>query len=68
MNRWWVYEFMKNRYLETGVIPQRREILAKFSGMETKEISEGMIEFHLAYPRFKEIRDDYEALKKEMGA
>lgn len=46
MNRWHVYEFMKNRYIRTGQIPNAKEVHREFTGLDVEEIGEGMAEFH----------------------
>jgi hypothetical protein len=51
MNRWVVYEYMKNRYIRTGEIPNAKEIHAEFAGADVEEIGEGMAEFHSVVQR-----------------
>jgi hypothetical protein len=51
MNRWWVYEFMKNRYVRTGDIPDVKEVHREFAELDAEEIGEGMAEFYLALHR-----------------
>lgn len=55
MNRWHVYEWLKQFYMASGRIPTTHEINQKFSGnVETGEIFEGLMEFqqltHISMP------------------
>lgn len=51
MNRWHVYSYLKHRYMYTGEFPNIQEIQAEFTGIDQKELSEGMAEFWLALRR-----------------
>lgn len=51
MNRWDVYEYMKNRYMRTGIKPSRDEVLNQFRGGDFEEIVEGIAEFNLVVNR-----------------
>ena len=48
MNRWHVYEWLKQTYMYSGVVPSERNCIAKFGGlMDLDEIREGIAEFEL---------------------
>lgn len=46
-NRWHVFEYMKQRYMRTGVKPTRNEVLNQFKDTDFEEIVEGIAEFNL---------------------
>jgi hypothetical protein len=45
MNRWYVFEWIKQRYLKTGTVPPMGVICAQFPDLEQEEIDEGIAEF-----------------------
>lgn len=46
MNRWDVYEWLKNSYMYSGRIPKIQEIRIRFTGQTSEEqISEGITMF-----------------------
>lgn len=48
MNRWHVYEWLKETYMFSGKIPSKRDVVAKFGGIvPSAEIREGIKEFEL---------------------
>lgn len=47
-SKWSVFEYMRHRFMHTGSVPDRQELLIEFSGMESSEIDEGVKEFELA--------------------
>ncbi|MBO2942785.1 hypothetical protein JJQ72_02140 [Paenibacillus sp. F411] len=44
-SHWHVYEYMRQRLLHTGQVPDEKELLAEFSDMAPAEIEEGVKEF-----------------------
>jgi|SRR5690606_2431413 len=60
MNRWSVYEYMKFRYMQTGLIPRLSEVVARYPGISLEELREGMIEFYILV-----FREPPEWLKSE---
>ena len=46
VNRWMIYDWMKYRYMKTGVKPTRDEVLNQFQGADFEEIAEGIAEFN----------------------
>jgi len=53
MNKWHVYEYMKQVYMRTGIVPTWQELRVEFSGLRFTEIQEGMSEFQLTVGRFE---------------
>ncbi|MBA4549252.1 hypothetical protein H1R82_10530 [Thermoactinomyces intermedius] len=51
VNRWMIYDWMKYRYMKTGVKPTRDEVLNQFQGADFEEIAEGIAEFNLVVDR-----------------
>lgn len=48
MNRWHVYEWLKQSFMFSGCVPSERNCIAKFGGlMDLDEIREGIAEFEL---------------------
>lgn len=47
-SKWSVFEYMRHRFMNTGNVPDRQELVNEFSGMESSEIDEGVKEFELA--------------------
>jgi hypothetical protein len=45
MNRWYVFEWIKQRYLKTGTVPPIEAICTQFPKLEQEEIDEGIAEF-----------------------
>ena len=45
MNRWHVYEWLKQTYMFSGRIPTAHQIAEKFKDMSISEIKEGILEF-----------------------
>lgn len=46
MNRWHVYEWLKQTYMFTGNVPSLQEVRSHFRGkLEHEELIEGVIEF-----------------------
>lgn len=53
LNRWHVYEHLKNTYMFSGLVPTQEAIYAKFSGqLDREEIEEGITEFVITVKRF----------------
>lgn len=50
MNRWHVYEYIKQRYMHTGKIPDHHELASMFIGIDPDELVEGIYEFHSFVP------------------
>ncbi|MEK4117665.1 hypothetical protein NST44_15990 [Paenibacillus sp. FSL W8-0919] len=46
-SHWHVYEYMRQRYIHTGLVPDRQELLAEFADIELALIEEGVKEFNL---------------------
>lgn len=46
-SRWSIYEYMKYRFVRTGQIPNREELLSEFEEIDSTELAEGMAEFTL---------------------
>lgn len=51
VNRWMIYDWMKYRYMKTGIKPTRDEVLYQFRGADFEEIAEGIAEFNLVVDR-----------------
>lgn len=47
-SKWSVFEYMRHRFMNTGNVPDRKELFIEFLGMESSEIDEGAKEFELA--------------------
>jgi hypothetical protein len=48
LNKWWVYEFLKQTYMATGTVPSQKEINTEFaSELAPDEIVEGILEFEM---------------------
>lgn len=47
-SKWSVFEYMRHRFMHTGSVPDRQELLMEFSDMDTSEIDEGVREFEHA--------------------
>lgn len=48
MNRWDVYEWLKQVYMFSGIVPTRKQVFEKFKNrVPKKEIAEGIVEFVL---------------------
>lgn len=45
MNRWHVYEWMKQRFMATGVVPTKEEAWLTFPDTDPEEVHEGFEEF-----------------------
>ncbi len=43
---WDVYEYMKNRFMNTGDIPSRQEVCTQLTGVDPSEADEGIIHFY----------------------
>lgn len=52
LNRWHVYEHMKQTYMFGGRVPSQNEIKSKFPDVDSEEIAEGVAEFVLTVKRF----------------
>jgi IS4 transposase len=62
-NRWGIYSFMKEMWLEHGIYVTREELERKYSHLEQEELTEGMEEFKIAYEdNWKAVREEYERL------
>ncbi|WP_036656633.1 hypothetical protein [Paenibacillus wynnii] len=46
-NYWHVYQFMITLFTQTGVAPDRTDLIAEFTELEPAEIDEGIAEFEL---------------------
>lgn len=47
-SKWSVFEYMRHRFMHTGSVPDRQELLMEFPDMDTSEIDEGVWEFEHA--------------------
>ncbi|OOC59067.1 hypothetical protein [Paenibacillus ihbetae] len=47
-SHWHVYDYMRQRYIHTGLVPDQQELLSEFTDMELALIEEGVKEFNLA--------------------
>ena len=45
MNRWHVYEYLKQVYMYRGTMPCVAELSSRFKGMDLIEFAEGLYEF-----------------------
>ncbi|OMF40347.1 hypothetical protein BK135_23150 [Paenibacillus peoriae] len=45
--RWSVYEYMKHRFVSTGQVPNKSELLEELPDIDQTELIEGMTEFRL---------------------
>lgn len=45
--RWSVYEYMKHRFVRTGFIPDKTELLEAFPEIDEPELLEGIAEFNV---------------------
>ncbi|EHB50094.1 hypothetical protein [Paenibacillus lactis] len=46
-SHWHVYEYIRQRFIHTGQVPDQQELLAEFSEMDPAVIEEGVKEFNL---------------------
>ncbi|MRN56808.1 hypothetical protein [Paenibacillus monticola] len=46
-NYWHVYQFMVTHFAQTGLVPERTELLVEFAELEPVEVDEGIAEFEL---------------------
>lgn len=46
-SKWSVFEYMRHRFMHSGSVPTRQELLIEFPDMESSEIDEGVKEFQL---------------------
>ncbi|MGG1880151.1 hypothetical protein ABDI30_21625 [Paenibacillus cisolokensis] len=47
-SHWHVFEYMRQRFMHTGRVPDQQELLAEFADMDQAEIDEGVKEFNTA--------------------
>lgn len=45
MNKWHVYEWVKKRFMDTGIVPTKVEAWEAFPDLDPEEIHEGFEEF-----------------------
>ena len=53
LNRWFVYEFCKKAYMESGRVPTVKQVMRKFPSMDPVELSEGISEFQEMIQRWE---------------
>lgn len=53
MNKWHVYEMLKQVYMRTGIVLTWQQVKAEFPELRFAEIQEGMTEFKLTVGRFE---------------
>lgn len=52
-SRWSVFEYMKHRYLRTGQVPDKSELLEEFPEIGRIELDEGIAEFDSIVPDWR---------------
>jgi len=52
-NHWHLYEWLKQRYMATGRVPDPDEARAAFPELPLEEMGEGYTEFYLVVGRFE---------------
>lgn len=55
LNKWSVFEFLKDRTLATGHIPTRQELEDEFSSIDPEEIEGGIQELRVRLGRWGEV-------------
>ncbi|WP_217563047.1 hypothetical protein [Paenibacillus sp. GbtcB18] len=51
VNQWHIYSWMKTSWMTTGAVPSNKQVIKRFSGVDTETLIEGIVEFRLAYDR-----------------
>lgn len=61
MNKWHVYEWVKKRFMDTGIVPTKEEAWQTFPGVEPEDIHEGFEEFRAVtqWGTVEEIKNEY---------
>lgn len=52
LNKWSVFEFLKDRTLATGHIPTRQDLINQFGELDPDEVEGGIQEFSLRISRW----------------